>query len=65
MLETFYMKGASTKREIMGITSWLRAELTFVVVFLRLSRALWFALSAVTSIADPNGSVPSDPKLNA
>jgi len=48
----------------MGIASWLSGEQTFVVVFLRFRRALWFALSVVQSIADLNGSVPSDPKLN-
>ena len=59
------MKLVSTKREILGIASWLSGGQTFVVVFSRFRRALWFALSAVQSIADPNGSVPSDPKLNA
>jgi len=39
MLETIYMKVASTKREIMGIASWLSGEQTFVVVFLRFRRA--------------------------
>ena len=43
----------------------MSGEQTFAAVFSRFRRALWFALSAVTSIADPNGSVPSDPKLNA
>ena len=49
----------------MGIASWLSGGQTFVVVFLRFRRALWFVLSVVQSIADLNGSVPSDPKLNA
>jgi len=39
MLETIYMKLASTKREILGITLWLRGEQTFVAVFLRFRRA--------------------------
>jgi len=45
-------------------TLWLSGEQTFVVVFLRFRRALWFVLSAVQSIADPRRSVPSEPKLN-
>jgi len=57
------MKVVSTK-QIMGITSWLSGEQTSVVVFSRFRRALWFALSAVQSIADPRRSVPSEPKLN-
>jgi hypothetical protein len=48
-----------------GIAGWLSGGQTFVAVFSRFRRALWFVLSAVRSIADPNGSVPSDPKLNA
>jgi hypothetical protein len=59
------MKVVSTKREITGITLWLSGEQTSVVVFLRFSRELWFALSAVQSIADPRKSVPSELKLNA
>jgi hypothetical protein len=59
------MKVASTKREITGITSWLSGEQTSVAVFSKFRRELWFALSAVQSIADPRRSVPSEPKLNA
>jgi hypothetical protein len=58
------MKLVSTK-QIMGIASWLSGEQTFVAVFSRFRRALWFALSAVRSIADPKRSVPSEPKQNA
>jgi hypothetical protein len=32
---------------------------------LRFGRALWFVLNAVRSIADPNGSAPSEPRLSA
>jgi hypothetical protein len=58
------MKGVSTK-QILRFAGWLSGGLTFVAVFLRFGRALWSALSAVRSIADPNGSVPSEPRLNA
>jgi hypothetical protein len=58
------MKVVSTK-QILGFAGWLSGGLTFVAVFLRFGRALWFVLSAVRSIADPNGSVPSDPRLSA
>jgi hypothetical protein len=51
--------------ELLGIASWLSVGLTFVAVFLRFSRASWFALSAAQNIVDPSGSVPSDPKPNA
>jgi len=51
--------------ELMEIASWLRVEQTFVVVFLKFRRALQFVLSDVSSIADRNGSVLSEPKLNA
>lgn len=44
---------------------WLISEQTFVDAFLRFNKALWFALSVALNIADPSGSVPSDPKLNA
>ena len=58
------MKLVSTTMEILGVKLWLSGEQIFVVVFLRFSRALWFVLSAVQSIADPNENVPSEPKLN-
>jgi hypothetical protein len=58
------MKVVSTK-QILGIAGWLSGGQTFVAVFLRFGRALWFVLSAVRSIADPNGSVPSEPRLSA
>jgi hypothetical protein len=52
-------------RQMLGFAVWWSGGLTFVAVFLRFGRALWFVLSAVRSIADPNGSVPSEPRLNA
>jgi hypothetical protein len=52
-------------KQILGFAGWLSGGLTFVAVFLRFGRALWFVLSAVRSIADPNGSVPSEPRLSA
>jgi len=58
------MKVVSTK-QIMGIAGWLSGGLTFVAVFLRFRRALWFVLSAVRSIADPRRSAPSEPRLSA
>jgi len=58
------MKVVSTK-QILGIASWLSGGLTFVAVFSRFRRVLWFVLSAVRSIADPNRSVPSEPRLSA
>jgi hypothetical protein len=63
-LEQFYMKVVSTK-QILGFAGWWSGGLTFVAVFLRFGRALWFVLSAVRSIADPRRSVPSEPRLNA
>ncbi len=58
------MKVVFTK-QILGFAGWLSGGLTFVAVFSRSKRALWFVLSAVRSIADPNRSAPSEPKLNA
>ena len=58
------MKVVSTK-QILGIAGWLSGGRTFVAVFSRFRRALWSALSAVRSIADPRRSVPSEPRLNA
>ena len=65
MLGIFYMIRGLNYDELMGITSWLRVEKTFVVVFLRFRRALQFVLSDVSGIADRNESVLSEPKLNA
>ena len=58
------MKVIST-RQIWGFAVWLSGGLTFVAVFSRFGRTLWFVLSTVRSIADPNGSVPSEPRLSA
>jgi len=52
-------------RQLLGFAVWLSDGQTFVAVFSRFRRASWSALSAVRSIADPNGSVPSDPRLSA
>ena len=49
----------------MGNMCWLSGEQTSAVAFSRFRRASWFALNDVRSIADPNGSVPSEPKLSA
>ena len=58
------MKVVPTK-QIMGFAVWLSGGLTFVAVFSRFRRASWFVLSAARSIADPSGSVPSEPRLSA
>jgi len=63
-LGQFYMVVVSI-RQLPGFAVWLSGGLTFVAVFSRFRRELWFVLSAVRSIADPNGSVPSEPRLNA
>jgi hypothetical protein len=47
------------------ITVWLSVGLTCVDAFLRFGRASWFVLNAARSTADPNGSVPSEPKPSA
>jgi hypothetical protein len=52
-------------RQLLGFAFWLSFGLTFVAVFSRFGRALWFVLSAVRSIADLNGSAPSEPRLSA
>jgi hypothetical protein len=50
---------------MLGIAVWLSVGQTCVAVFLRFRMASWFVLSAVRSIADLNGSVPSEPRLSA
>jgi hypothetical protein len=65
LFENILYETLFTTLNYVGIENWLSNEQTFVVVFLRFKRALWFALSVAQSIVDPSGSDPSDPKPSA